>query len=605
MLRRKVPGPALFLFLSLALPILLALFPAAVYAHGFGERYDLPLPLGYFAIGGGLAVILSFAVIGFFVGDTTAAGGYPRLNLFRGRPLRILLTGPVYGLLRMAALFLFLLVIATGLFGTQRPVNNLTPTFVWIIWWVGMGFAVALLGNLWAVVNPWKTIYDLAETIYRRFKPQGELDGGRNYPESWGVWPAAILFFAFAWIENALPEAAAPALLAGLIIAYSILTLGGMYLFGPQQWLRQGEVFSVIYGILTRFAVTEARAVDPDLCRECSAPQCRVNGGGFILQQVQDERGAGSAIRDERGDRLAARGVPQQVRDEWGDGPAVRDVLQQVRDERGDRSAVQGVPQQVRDERNDGDGGGCVDCYECFELAEVRELNLRPPAIGLNRPGHGRGIIVPGMTALTLLLLATVTFDGFSDTPEWAAVLGFFLERTPALTSPYFNGLVIANTLGLLAFPLLFAALYRGVAGLMRRAAGNSGPEAGPLMAAFVFSLVPIALAYHFAHYLGFLLIQGQLIIPLASDPFGYGWDLFGGAGYGVNIAITNARFIWFFALTVIVAGHIIAVYLAHLRAGEIYGTRRAALKSQIPMLALMVFYTVASLWIISRPITE
>ena len=531
MLRRKVPLPALFLSLTLSLFALTALFPAAVYAHGFGERYDLPLPLGYFAVGGGLAVVLSFAVIGFFVGATTADGGYPRLNLFRGRPLRILLTGPVYGLLRTAALFLFLLVILTGLFGTQRPVNNLTPTFVWIIWWVGMGFAVALLGNLWQIVNPWKTIFDMAETIYRRFKPQGELDGGRNYPESWGVWPAAILFFAFAWIENALPDAAAPALLAGLIIAYSLLTLGGMYLFGPQQWLRQGEVFSVIYGILTRFAVTEVRAVDPDLCRECSAPQCRVK-------------------------------------------------------------AAQ-------------DGGGCVDCYECFELAEARELNLRPSAIGLNRPGHGRGIIVPGMTALTLLLLATVTFDGFSDTPEWAAVLGFFLERTPALTSPYFNGLVIANTVGLLACPLLFAALYRGVAGLMRRAAGNSGPDAGPLMAAFVFSLVPIALAYHFAHYLGFLLIQGQLIIPLASDPFGYGWDLFGGAGYGVNIAITNARFIWFFALTIIVAGHIIAVYLAHLRAGEIYRTRRAALKSQIPMLALMVFYTVASLWIISRPITE
>ena len=605
MFRRKVPGPALFLSLALALPILLALFPAAVYAHGFGERYDLPLPLGYFAIGGGLAVVLSFAVIGFFVGATTASGGYPRLNLFHGRPLRILLAGPVYGLLRTAALFLFLLVILTGLFGTQRPVNNLTPTFVWIIWWVGMGFAVALLGNLWAVVNPWKTIYDLAETIYRRFKPQGELDSGWNYPESWGVWPAVILFFAFAWIENALPDAAAPALLAGLIIAYSLLTLGGMYLFGPQQWLRQGEVFSVIYGILARFAITEARAVDPDLCRECNAPQCRVNGGGFILQQVQDERGDKPAVQgvpqqvqDERGDGPAIQGVPQQVRDERGDGPAIRDERQQVQDERGDRPAI-------RDERGDGDGGGCVDCYECFELAGTRELNLRPPAIGLNRPGHGRGIIVPGMTALALLLLATVTFDGFSDTPEWAAVLGFFLERTPGLTSPYFNGLVIANTVGLLACPLLFAALYRGVAGLMRRAAGNSGPAAGALMAAFVFSLVPIALAYHFAHYLGFLLIQGQLIIPLASDPFGYGWDLFGGAGYGVNIAITNARFIWFFALTIIVAGHIIAVYLAHLRAGEIYRTRRAALKSQFPMLALMVFYTVASLWIISRPITE
>ena len=124
-------------------------------------------------------------------------------------------------------------------------------------------------------------------------------------------------------------------------------------------------------------------------------------------------------------------------------------------------------------------------------------------------------------------------------------------------------------------------------------------------MTAFVFSLVPIALAYHFAHYLGFLLIQGQLIIPLASDPFGAGADIFGTADYVVNIAITNARFIWFFAVISIVVGHIIAVYLAHLRACAIYGNGRLALKSQVPMLALMVIYTVVSLWIISRPITE
>lgn len=528
----KIILPALPLLLLLLLP------PAAVYAHGFGERYDLPLPLSYFALGGGLAVVLSFAVIGVFVRGTAAGGGYPRLNLFRWAIARSLLTGPLYWLLRAAALFLFLLVIATGLFGVQRPVNNLTPTLVWIIWWVGMGFAVSLLGNLWAAVNPWATLYDLAAAILRRIRPgrpAAEPGPGWEYPAGWGVWPAVALFFAFAWVENALPDAAAPALLAGLIIAYTLLTLGGMYLFGKQPWLRQGEVFSVIYGILTRFAITEVRAREPELCRDCRAPQCQV-----------------SAARDANGE-----------------------------------------------------SGGCVDCYECFELAAERELNLRPPAIGLNRPGHGNGVTVPGMTALVLLLLATVTFDGFSDTPEWAAVLGFFLEWTPGLTSPYFNGLVIANTFGLLAFPLAFAAVYGGFAGLMRRAAGGRGPAAAAAMAAFVFSLVPIALAYHFAHYLGFLLIQGQLIIPLASDPFGFGWDLFGGAGYAVNIAITNARFIWFFALTVIVVGHILAVYLAHLRAGEIYRERGPALKSQGPLLVLMVIYTIASLWIISRPITE
>lgn len=54
----------------------------------------------------------------------------------------------------------------------------------------------------------------------------------------------------------------------------------------------------------------------------------------------------------------------------------------------------------------------------------------------------------------------------------------------------------------------------------------------------FVFSLVPIAIAYHLAHFLSFLLIFGQLIIPLASDPFGFGWNLFGSVDYDVYIGI-------------------------------------------------------------------
>ena len=105
-------------------------------------------------------------------------------------------------------MFLFFLVIATGLFGSERPVSNLTPTFVWIIWWVGMGFVVSLLGNLWAIVNPWKILFGLAEAVYHRFNSEWELTLGLDYAEKVGVWPSVALFFAFVWVENALPEAA-------------------------------------------------------------------------------------------------------------------------------------------------------------------------------------------------------------------------------------------------------------------------------------------------------------------------------------------------------------------------------------------------------------
>jgi hypothetical protein len=120
-----------------------------------------------------------------------------------------------------------------------------------------------------------------------------------------------------------------------------------------------------------------------------------------------------------------------------------------------------------------------------------------------------------------------------------------------------------------------------------------------------VLSLVPIALAYHLAHYLSFLLIVGQYMIPLASDPFGFDWDLFGTSRYFVNIGIVNARFVWITSVIAIVTGHIVAVWLAHVVALRRFRESHAALRSQIPMLFLMVAYTMLSLWILAQPVVE
>ena len=122
------------------------------------------------------------------------------------------------------------------------------------------------------------------------------------------------------------------------------------------------------------------------------------------------------------------------------------------------------------------------------------------------------------------------------------------------------------------------------------------------LSKAFVYTLIPIALAYHVAHFLLFLLIQGQLLVPLVSDPFGFGWDLFGTTLYRLKFNLVGPSFYWFISVIAIVIGHIIAVFLAHIIAFKLIPTRRYALRSQYPMLVLMVGYTVASLWIITQP---
>src|SRR5262249_1648786 len=119
----------------------------------------------------------------------------------------------------------------------------------------------------------------------------------------------------------------------------------------------------------------------------------------------------------------------------------------------------------------------------------------------------------------------------------------------------------------------------------------------------FVLTLVPIAVAYHLSHYFSLLLTAGQFVIPLASDPFGFGWNLFGTAKHSVDLGVVSPYFFWYSAVVMIVTGHVIAVLLAHHVALRLFRDRRAALLSQIPMVVLMVAYTTLSLWILAQPI--
>ena len=83
------------------------------------------------------------------------------------------------------------------------------------------------------------------------------------------------------------------------------------------------------------------------------------------------------------------------------------------------------------------------------------------------------------------------------------------------------------------------------------------------------------------------------------------GWDLFGTTDYQTDLRIINARITWLLAVAAIVVGHIISVFLAHTIALRTFKERGLALRSQLPMLALMVGYTMVSLWILAQPITE
>ncbi|MEX2616107.1 MAG: hypothetical protein WD767_08435 [Alphaproteobacteria bacterium] len=228
-------------------------------------------------------------------------------------------------------------------------------------------------------------------------------------------------------------------------------------------------------------------------------------------------------------------------------------------------------------------------------------LVLRPPAVGLLTENP----VSFTCTVFVLLILSTVTFDGFLETPAWAGLLQDLLAgpAAQAMTEFGLNPLKTIKTLAMLAFLLGFIGVYLLCCHVM--ALAEAGASASRLAGSFVLPLVPIAIAYHLAHYLSYLLISGQAIIPLASDPFGFGWDLFGSADYRTDIGIIGARAVWYLSVASIVMGHLLAVYLSHRMALRVFSTARAARRSQAAMLALMVAYTMVSLWILSQPVVS
>jgi hypothetical protein len=232
------------------------------------------------------------------------------------------------------------------------------------------------------------------------------------------------------------------------------------------------------------------------------------------------------------------------------------------------------------------------------EGADARwSWKLRPPGAGLLDTEN----MTPSLSVFVVVMLSTVTFDGFMATSVWQRVESALYVALPVFGD---SRVAIIDTVGLVVFCVGFIAVYRLFATLIAHASGNRmTPDAAS--GAFVLTLVPIAIAYLFAHYLGYFLIQGQLLIRLVSDPFGFGWNILGTAHFRPDIGIVGARFVWYTSLIAIVLGHVAAVSLAHIVALRRFNDPRFAIRSQIPMLVLMIAYTMLSLWIIAQPIVE
>jgi hypothetical protein len=218
-------------------------------------------------------------------------------------------------------------------------------------------------------------------------------------------------------------------------------------------------------------------------------------------------------------------------------------------------------------------------------------LVIRVPLSGLSGAEP-----TPGTIAFVAVMLGTVGFDGLTRAPFWqnliARVEGPYIVDAPRTAELLATGLTLAGMIGCVLLVVVGYRLATSIAERMVRSDRPLAPE-------FILSLVPIAFVYAVAHYFTFLVIQGQYVWPLASDPFGFGWDLFGSVDYAANLAPFSTNTVRWTQFVALVAGHVAGLTVAHDRAVSIF-PERDALRSQYAMLALMVVYTMTGLWLLS-----
>ena len=454
----------------------------AAWAHGTERGFVLLLPTGYYLVGGAVAVAASFLLISVvpprlvekLVAARLKLGSVPRISAVPTS---------------LASFALLMLLLAAGFTGSREPLDNPLPLTIWTVWWVGITLAHALLGNLWAFINPWTGPYRLLD----------HLSGGRlaraalRYPAWFGYWLAVILFFGFAWFELVYPAPDDPERLAVAVGVYWLTAFTGMLVFGETAWRAQAEPFSIFFrliGSLSPIAFTTADSSDRRRSLALTLP--------------------GAAL-----------------------------------------------------------------------------INREPMPLS--------GVL------FVLLTLSAVSFDGLSKTFWWLA-----LGDINPLEFPGRSAVVGRNTFGLVAAFLVLATAYWVAVRLGWILAGMR-TDLRAALGSFVYSIIPISIAFHASHYLTALLVDSQYALIAASDPFSTGADLLGFREHHVTTSFLNTyagvRTIWNVQTAAIVIGHVAAILLAHALALRHFGSGRGAALSQLPLAVLMVLYTIFGLWLLSTPV--
>lgn len=372
----------------------------------------------------------------------------------------------------LPTLFGFVVVILAGIFGTPIGAKNLAIVFVWIFWWALLIMLLVPFGaRVWCLACPIPAPGEwLSRLSFIRWGTR-RLGLGRRWPRSLrNLWPATLGFLAIALFSAVVTTR--PAVTGWILLGLVVVALVTHLVFERRAFCRYLCPVGGFLGLYSMAAPVEVRRRDAATCLNCRFKSC---------------------YRGSTAESLAVGGE--------GGYPCPM-------------SEFPGAPM----ERNN----YCIMCTECVKACPYNNItvNLRPfgqdlyVERGRKLDEAFKGFVMLGSAlAYSLIMLGPYgwikDWANLSSVPEFLGYAAIFLGTT------------------LVAAPLL----HLGTSWLMRLAATGRWKEGTSLQRVFIdtsYTLVPLGLLAWVAFSISFVLPNISYIAAAVSDPFGWGWDLFG-----------------------------------------------------------------------------
>jgi len=327
-------------------------------------------------------------------------------------------------------------------------------------------------GKAWCYMCPWDAIAGWMEKLRFWKKSNDGLGLNMKWPRRLrNIWLATFLFIGLTWLELGFGITMKPAATAYLAIGMLVLTIACAFLFDRKSFCRYGCLVGRVSGLYAMFSGVEVRSIDPDVCADCHTKEC--------IRGSED-----------------AYGCPTF------ENPGKMEV-----------------------------NTYCIQCGECLQSCPHQNMTvqMRPWGADLAATGKPRS----DEAYLALLMLAISGFHGLTMTPIWR-------QLTDSIEAGLSTVRVISFSIGmtiLIAAPIMIFALLVWVSHRLSVSAdswGAQGVRYRDYFVRYAYCVLPIALFYHLAHNLEHLLMEGPKVLAMASDPGGWGWNLFGTANWTV-----------------------------------------------------------------------